>query len=211
MGETRAAASARREVPQMFSPMDGPTSLRQDMVWALAFSLRDSMVETTEGEGLAKAGMAAMWNGRKGEVVVLIRRIDPPAVARYRCTEPITTTADLETAIDAALGFAETLGFMLDNAAFRDLTETEQGARLAAWDGLRRVKRKSRSSGEAPEHKPAPREAGREPAPPPAETDLSNGDTAQDGQAVLGKIALVRKGGAAGRSIDPLGRLLSFF
>jgi hypothetical protein len=194
----------------MFSPMDGPTSLRQDMVWALAFSLRDSIVETTEGEGLAKAGMAAMWNGRKGEVVVLIRRIDPPAVARYRCTEPITTTADLETAIDAALGFAETLGFMLDNAAFRDLTETEQRDRLATWDGLRRVKRKSRSSRETPEKKPAPGGMAREPAPPP-EMDFSNGDSMQDGQAVLGKIALVRKGGAAGRSIDPLGRLLSFF
>jgi hypothetical protein len=194
----------------MFSPMDGPTSLRQDMVWALAFSLLDSIVETTDGEGLAKAGMAAMWNGRKGEVVVLIRRIDPPAVARYRCSDPITCTADLETAIDSALGFAETLGFMLDNAAFRDLTEREQLDRLATWDGLRRVKRKSRSSGGT--SKKAPEEqAAREKASPLVEMDLPNGDTTPESQAVLGKIALVRKGGAAGRSIDPLGRLLSFF
>jgi hypothetical protein len=203
----------------MFSPMDGPTSLRQDMVWALAFSLRDSVVETTEGEGLAKAGMAAMWNGRKGEVVVLIRRIDPPAVARYRCTDPISSTSDLETAIDAALGFAETLGFMLDNAAFRELTEQEQRDRLETWDALRRVKRKSRSSDgssrKQPESEAAPMvpppTTSSETAPSRTAQDTPGGDEVQEGQAVLGKIALVRKGGAGARSIDPLGRLLSFF
>ena len=59
----------------MFAQGDGPTALRADLIRALAFSLQDVEVDMGRGPERARAGLAGVWNGRKGQVVILVRYI----------------------------------------------------------------------------------------------------------------------------------------
>lgn len=166
----------------MFEKAEGPTSLRLDLVWALAFSLRDELIELDGERFEARAGMAAMWNGVKGQVVVLVRRLEPPAVERYRSTEAIGSCERLFAVVDAGHRFAESLGFKLDIAEFRSLPEAEQKLRVRSWNQLRKVR-------------------------PPAEAGGPGAGPGRRRKSVLGKISLVRKG----NGIELGGRLRSFF
>ena len=131
----------------MFAKSDGPTSLRPDLVWALAFSLEPVEIDTSAGRRTCEAAMAAIWTGAKGEVVVVIRQVEPAAVARYRFTEPITSVEDLDLAVDNALGFVAQMGFLPDQTDFRSLPGPERKERLERWNWIRKVRRSRGSKG----------------------------------------------------------------
>ncbi len=127
----------------MITKGQGPTLLKVDLVWALALSLANAEIRAEDGSNVqACAGMSALWNGRNGKLVVLIRNLEAGEVERYSWSEPILDLDDLNHAIDAGLGFCESLGFLLDGADFRELEEDEKLERLERWDGLRQTKRR---------------------------------------------------------------------
>ena len=66
----------------MLAKADGPTALRAELIRALAFS--EGKVERA---GSAEpvdsvAALAAVWNGRKGYVALLVRDVDPARIER---------------------------------------------------------------------------------------------------------------------------------
>lgn len=203
----------------MFSQVDGPTALGLDLVSALSLSMGEAEIETQDGTRSARCGVAGVWNGAKGGVVIVVRQFEPAAVTRYEFANPISSRPDLDHAVDAAIGFAATLGFLMDAPEFRELDEARRRERLHAWDLLRKIKagrsrreakeaREGRESGGAP---PKPRTRATDPerrsrAQPPAPRSKANEDS---GRAVLGRIPLLRKD-ERGR-LGPWGRLLSFF
>jgi hypothetical protein len=193
----------------MFAKSDGPTSLRSDLVWALSFSMEPIELETSAGPRACQAALAAIWTGAKGECVVVIRQLDPPAVARYRFTEEITSVEDVDYAVDAALGFVTSMGFMLDASEFRSLPSEMKGDRLDRWDAIRKVRKEKRPGSRRQAKAEVEDEDTPKPAPPPA-PEAASGNVTDSGKAVLARIPLVRREGSS-RGLDSLGRLLSFF
>jgi len=230
----------------MFSKSEGPTALRADLVRALAFS--EAKLER-DGESHAVesvAALAAVWNGRKGYVAILVRDVEPPRVERYVTEGAITSIEALTAATEEAIAFAESLGFAMDAPAFADLSQAERESRMQRWNKLRKVRKPTADpapaaagdSGELeiPEPPPSvPMPAGLDigpdelsiPAPPPIpEIEMSEADVVDSpgnpdadtslmaqpqGSAVLGRISLVRRGGADARRLEQVARLLAFF
>src|SRR5512136_1947138 len=141
----------------MFSKSEGPTALRADLIRALSFSeaklAREGVTDAVE----SVAALAAVWNGKKGYVAILVRDVEPPRVERYVTEAAITSPEALAEATQEAIAFAESLGFVMDALAFADLSEAERESRMQRWNKLRKVR------------KPAPE------APAPA----AEGDTAE--------------------------------
>jgi hypothetical protein len=234
----------------MFSKSEGPTALRADLVRALCFSeaklARDGVTDAVE----SVAALAAVWNGRKGYVAILVRDMEPPRVERYVTEGAITSTEALAAATEEAIAFAESLGFAMDAPAFADLSEAERESRMQRWNKLRKVRKPALDpvaepapaaggdTGELviPEPPPSvPMPAGLDigpdelsiPAPPPIpEIEMSEADVVDSaghpdadtslmaqpqGSAVLGRISLVRRGGADARRLEQVARLLAFF
>jgi hypothetical protein len=237
----------------MFAKSEGPTALRADLVRALSFSeakvARDDLTDTVE----SVAALAAVWNGRKGYVAILVREVDPPRVERYVTEGAITSPEALAAATEEALAFAESLGFTMDAPAFADLPESERESRMQRWNKLRKVRKPAADpadsapatggdTGElaipeppplaaAPAAMPAGLDIGPDelsiPAPPPIpEIEMSEADVIDSpaspeadtslmaqpqGSAVLGRISLVRRGGADARRLEQVARLLAFF
>jgi len=228
----------------MFAKSDGPTALRADLVRALAFS--EAKVERPGDAALVEsvAALAAVWNGRKGYVALLVRDVEPPRIDRYVTEGAITSEQALEAATEEGIAFAESLGFQLDSPGFAELSEDAREARLHRWNKLRKIRKPNApvaslgDTGELvlPELPPIP--LGLEispdelsvPAPPPVpdlpEIETSAADVVADPpsdpdadtslvqpearSAVLGRISLVRRGGADARRLE-LARLLAFF
>ena len=67
----------------MFAQADGPTALRAELVFALALSLDQAELSLPDGDGPYCAAMAAVWNGKKGTVAVLLRHLKQPIVIRH--------------------------------------------------------------------------------------------------------------------------------
>jgi hypothetical protein len=226
----------------MFAKSEGPTALRADLVRALSFSeakvAREGVTDAVE----SVAALAAVWNGRKGYVAILVRDAEPARIERYVTEGAITTPEALAEATEEAIEFAESLGFAMDAPVFADLSEAERESRMQRWNKLRKLRKGSApaSGGDTgelaiPEPPPTPMPAGLDiglddlsiPAPPPipeiemSEADVvdSPGDPEADtslmaqpqGSAVLGRISLVRKGGADARRQEQIARLLAFF
>jgi len=230
----------------MFAKSDGPTALRADLVRALAFS--EAKVERPGDAALVEsvAALAAVWNGRKGYVALLVRDVEPPRIDRYVTEGAITSEQALEAATEEGIAFAESLGFQLDSPRFTELSEDAREARLHRWNKLRKIRKPNAppaslgDTGELvlPELPPIPPglEIGPDdlsvPAPPPVpdlvpEIEISAADVVADPpsdpdadtslvqpearSAVLGRISLVRRGGADARRLEQLARLLAFF
>ena len=118
----------------MFSKTDGPTALRADLVRALSFS-HDRIERERDGEQVASlAALAAVWNGRKGHVAVLIRDVEPAAIERYVGPEPILSEADLDAAVEEGLAWAESLGFAMDAPEFVTLAKQAREDRIYRWN-----------------------------------------------------------------------------
>jgi len=246
----------------MFAKSDGPTALRAELVRALAFS--EAKVANDDGGDPVEsvAALAAVWNGRKGYVALLVRSIEPPSLERYVTENAITTPDGLDAVTEEAIAFAESLGFAMDAPTFSDLSEVEREVRMQRWNKLRKLRKPTGprvtvnpgDTGEfavpdppAPPPRLAPAapvsstmpsglDIGPEeleelsvPAPPPVpeiELEMSAGaivDSPQgpeadtsllthaQGSAVLGRISLVRRGGADARRLEQIARLLAFF
>lgn len=201
----------------MFSRSDGPTALRADLVRALAFSIQQGELETPQGgTEPAVAALAAVWNGRKGFVALVLYRIASQNVERYVFADTIDGEKALGNAVEEGLAFAESFGFGMDSPDFMELDASQQEQRLRLWNKLRKPRTGIESP--VPARTPQrPREhAGDidplatptpvplpEPRPQPRQEE-----PAPQGRAVLGRIELVRRGAGETR-LDPLTRLLS--
>ncbi|HTO53119.1 MAG TPA: hypothetical protein VMR50_07010 [Myxococcota bacterium] len=238
----------------MFAKSDGPTALRADLVRALAFS-EAKVARANDGELIESvAALASVWNGRKGYVALLVRDIEPARIDRYVTENAITSVEALAAATEEAVGFAESLGFLMDAGDFAELSEAERESRMQRWNKLRKLRKPAASSAKSgavspspedsaalalPELPAAPMPAGLDigpdelsiPAPPPIpelELEMSEADVVVDPpaspeaetslmsnppqpSAVLGRISLVRRGGADARRLEQIARLLAFF
>lgn len=185
----------------MFTKGQGPTRLKVDLVWAIAFSLADAEVPTDDGSVVAAcAGMAALWNGRRGEVVVLIRHRESGEIDRYHWSEQLLELDDLNSAVDASQSFCESLGFLLDGSDFRGVEDEERRERLQRWEQLCKTASGRRAAGEAASRGRKAKRRSEE------EADDESGDDDAD-RSVLARISLVRKE----HGVDPGGRLRLFF
>ena len=131
--------------------------------------------------------MVGTWNGKKGQVVVLVRHLRPVKVIRYVFAQPIVSTADLEYAVDSGFAFVEGMGFRLDSPDFAELSESEKRDRIASWNALRRMSRKAKKRS----------------------LKRSSASPSESQKAELARIRLIRRG-AEGR-LDPRTRLRTFF
>jgi hypothetical protein len=124
----------------MFSQTDGPTALRQDLVRALSLSVGTACIAEGEAQ-CACAALSGVWNGRKGYVVLLVRWTDAPLLRRYAYSEPLTSLQSLHEVVDEGVGFAQSLGFVMDLADWTELAPELQKQRLHAWNELRKLDR----------------------------------------------------------------------
>ena len=124
----------------MFTRGDGPTALRADLVRGLSFSSGPQEIRTDDRVEQAVAGVASVWNGSRGFVAVLFRFIDPPRVERYMTSEPLTDDSGLARAQAAALEFARSRGFRMDDPEFAGLAEDLRAKRLHNWNLIRKVR-----------------------------------------------------------------------
>ena len=217
----------------MFSRSDGPTALRADLVRALSFSIQQGELETPQGSSEpAVAALAAVWNGRKGFVALVLYRIPSQSVERYVFADTIEGEKGLDAAVEEGLAFAESFGFGMDSPEFITLEAGQQEQRLRLWNKLRKPRAGIAPPAPARAPKPSLRQhAGdidplatptpvaapvpapaalatlADPAPAPAAAPRGE-TTGPDGRAVLGRIELVRRGSGETR-LDPLTRLLS--
>ncbi len=147
----------------MFTRGDGPTALRADLVRGLSFSSGPQEIRTDDRVEQAVAGVASVWNGSRGFVAVLFRFIDPPRVERYMTSEPLTDDSGLASAQAAALEFARSRGFRMDDPEFAGLAEDLRAKRLHNWNLIRKVrepaKQPAAAGGAASVQDAAPEEA----------------------------------------------------
>jgi hypothetical protein len=130
----------------MFSKTDGPTALRADLVRALSFS-HDRIDRLSDGATVASlAALAAVWNGRKGHVALIVRDVEPAAIERYVGSTPILSEADLDAVIEEGLAFAESLGFSMDAPEFVMLSTEAREERIYRWNKLRKIRSTSRAA-----------------------------------------------------------------
>ncbi|MEX2208938.1 MAG: hypothetical protein WEF50_22205 [Myxococcota bacterium] len=151
----------------MFSKTDGPTALRADLVRALSFS-HDRIERLNEGGTVASlAALAAVWNGRKGHVALIVRDVEPAAIERYVGSEPILTESELDSAVEEGIAFAESLGFSMDASEFVMLSNDAREERIYRWNKLRKIRPGSQgeSSGDSAPSVPE-LEAAESPPPP---------------------------------------------
>jgi hypothetical protein len=234
----------------MFAKSDGPTALRAELVRALAFSEAKIVQPGDDAIVESVAALAAVWNGRKGYVALLVRAVEPASLERYVTENSITSAEALAVVTEEAMAFAESLGFAMDEPSFAELSEVERDARMQRWNKLRKVRKPGAArvtmnpgdTGEfaVPDPPSPPMPSGLDirpdeldelsvPAPPPIpelEIEMSAADIVStpadpeadtsllaqpQGSAVLGKISLVRRGGADARRLEQIARLLAFF
>jgi hypothetical protein len=195
----------------VFKEAEGPTALREDLVWALSLSVGVCELETPEGFERCCGGLVGVWNGRKGFVSLLIRLADQPSIRRLVYAEPLTSMEHLDEAMEAGMSFAETLGFTMDEPEFRGLEPEARELRLEAWNDLRKLSRAPAALRDLPS--PGGDSDWEEDATTPRHVPAaaSDEDEAGDGPAILGKLSLVRRREGEEEIADPLVRLLSYF
>ncbi len=121
----------------MFTRKEGATALRTDWVHGLSFSIEDVEVECEVGTAPGRCGLVAVWVGNAGVVAMLVRVEKRPELHRYQVEADITSLDELTMHFDAAVCFAESLGFRMDGAEFRELSPEGQATRLSDWNRLR--------------------------------------------------------------------------
>jgi hypothetical protein len=189
----------------MFKEVDGPTALRVDLVHSLCFSMDVVEIEGPEGSGRFCAGIGAVWNGNKGYVAVLLRHVTKPILRRLMADQPFTTLQDLEVGVDESIAYVEAMGFTMDHPEFESLGSDRRKRRLRCWNDIRKVDRELRhleADAERSVSKRRKRKADER-------QDEDGDEGSDDGKAVLGRLALVRKEEAA--RLHPLAKLLSYF
>lgn len=214
----------------MFVEREGPTALREDLVHALSLSVNVVQIAGRGGSGRYCAALSAVWNGSLGSVAVLLREVDGPGIRRFVAADAASDENALESLVDAAIAFSESMGFLMDQPDFHSIAKEEAEQRLAVWNRIRKPKR-------AVTHldKGLPAHEGSDPVTdpgldlpptPPKEVEDPEGrdpfegwdvdesgartdpeQESESGKAVLGKLSLVRRGAKP----HPLSRLRSHF
>jgi hypothetical protein len=196
----------------VFKEAEGPTALREDLVYSLSLSLGVCELETPEGFERCCGGLVGVWNGRKGFVSLLIRLADQPSIRRLVYAEPLTSAEELDEAIEAGMSFAETLGFTMDAPEFRGLEPDAQRQRLDAWTDLRKLSREPVAFRDLPSRSDEADWDEEDTAPQQVPHATAEDDAATaEAPAILGKVSLVRKREGDEGFADPLVRLLSYF
>jgi hypothetical protein len=125
----------------MLAKAEGPTALRAELIRALAFS-EGKLERPGDAEPVdSVAALASVWNGRKGYVALLVRDVDPARIERWVTENTITSEEALAEATEEAIGFAESLGFAMDNAEFVKLSAFERDQRMHRWNKLRKIRK----------------------------------------------------------------------
>ena len=176
----------------MFEEVDGPTALRSSSVRALCYSRRLERVTESGFEGSCCAAISAVWNGKRGYVAILVRQLEPALLRRYVAQGSCRSESALRETLEEALAFVGALGFSMDSHEFADLSPDERDDRLEEWNALRKLDRQPRCFVVGEPAEPASSAA-------PEEEEA--------GKAVLGRLALVRRGS---ERLDPIVRLLSY-
>ena len=196
----------------MFVEREGPTALRADLVRALSLSVNVVEMSGSAGEGRFCAALSAVWNGKMGSVAIVLREVSSHVVRRYVAVDPVDSEERLTSVVTAGISFAESMGFAMDPSEFVSLPDKEMTRRMKIWNNVRKPGKpldhlEDKSEAE-PDHfsaDPAPA-SGAIAATPPETTDGDPFDgwdqdrdpeqaAEDDGKAVLGRLALVRKGG----------------
>ncbi len=201
----------------MFTLNDGPTAIRPEMTRALALSVAD--VEQSGGSRpeTVRGGLAAVWNGRAGQVIVVVRFVERGVVDRYAWTERIRSESELDYAIREGIACAENLGLQMDDTEFLSLPPEKQKERIRLWNQLRKPGRsgvsdrlastgppsRSKPSAAAPKVAPAPKRS------KPAVGERSSAESSVASRAVLGRVAVVRRKGSGSR--EAIGRILASY
>lgn len=162
----------------MFARRDGPTALRPELIRAMAFTHQDGEIETAHGKVLVRAAMAAVWDGRLGQVLMLIRFVAYGHVDRFACQKRITSERELTEAVGAALETAERMGLRLDDPEFDALDDDGRRERVSRWNDLRTPGSPQAGFRVTPGQRPRA-----DLSPPPK----------NDGRAILGRVAVVRR------------------
>lgn len=151
----------------MLSKTDGPTALRADLVRALSFS-HDRIDRNVGGGTVASlAALAAVWNGRKGHVALIVRDVEPAAIERYVGSEPILSESELDSAVEEGLAFAESMGFSMDAPEFVMLSNEAREERIYRWNKLRKIRPATQADSSEDSAPSAPELEGPEPQPLP--------------------------------------------
>jgi hypothetical protein len=162
----------------MFSKTDGPTALRADLVRALSFS-HDRIERLAQGATVASlAALAAVWNGRKGHVALIVRDVEPAGIERYVGSAPILSESDLDSAVEEGLAFAESLGFSMDAPEFVMLSSEAREERIYRWNKLRKIRPASRVESNEDSSPSVPELESPEPAQVPAGYEIELEDLA---------------------------------
>ena len=192
----------------MFSLAEGATAIRSGMVRALAFSIEDARQQSGSGRSESvRGGLAAVWNGRAGQVIVVVRFVERGTVERYAWTEAIRSEAALAEAIKAGISCAENLGLEIDDPEFLALGPADRKDRLRRWNALRKPGKPR--AGAKRQARPVAAQSRPEPRPEIAERGKA---APARGRTVLGRVAVVRKRtGEAGGSREAIGRILASY
>lgn len=138
----------------MFFPRKTPVQLDPERFRALRLSLNAPVVSTEDlPSGPARAAIVLWWEDDQSPVLeVRMRSAKTGGVVAYGFDEPLANAGDVETALEAALTFAESMGFLFDDDV---LSGEDTGARepvIRAWEEFEGV------SEVAPVTRPQPRE-----------------------------------------------------
>jgi hypothetical protein len=125
----------------MLAKAEGPTALRAELIRALSFSEGKLERPGTAEPVDSVAALASVWNGRKGYVALLVRDVEPARIERWVTESTITSEEALANATEEAIGFAESLGFVMDNPEFLKLSAFERDQRVHRWNKLRKIRK----------------------------------------------------------------------
>ena len=70
-----------------------------------------------------------------------MRDVEPARIERWVTENTITSEEALAEATEEAIGFAESLGFAMDNAEFVKLSAFERDQRMHRWNKLRKLRK----------------------------------------------------------------------
>jgi hypothetical protein len=118
----------------MFFPKSNPAKAEPGRFTALRVSLNTPVVETEElPSGPAQAAILQFWNGDRCAIEIRLRASADGRTVVYDFDGPMEAPSDVDHAFEAALNFAEGMGFLFDDDVLSG-DDTMSRAKVAeAW------------------------------------------------------------------------------